>query len=426
MLPVKYIRENQDMVITALGHKGFPTEGVHAILTLDEELRLLQSQADSLKAERNSTSKEIAQLKSSGGDAGQLIDAMGRLSNEIKELDKTLHLKQQTLRKQLFEVPNLPHASSPVGKDESDNVVVETVGEVRKMEFGGLEQQDLLVNLGLVDFEAGARMSGKGFPVYTGQGAKLERALINFMLDIQTNEHGYTEIFPPFIVQRDAATTTGQLPKLEEDMYVTTLDDMFLIPTAEVPVTNFFKDQVLQEDELPQSFTAYSACFRREAGSYGKDTKGLLRLHQFNKVELVKFTRPDESYTALEELRGHAEEILKRLGLAYRVLELATGDLSFAAAKCYDLELWAPATGRWLEVSSCSNFEAFQARRGNIKYRRSDNGKLDFVHTLNGSGVATPRLLVALLENYQQPDGSVKLPEALAAYFGGDRVEPVQ
>ncbi len=425
MLPVKFIRENRELVITALGNKGFAAESITAILELDEALRAAQFKTDELKAERNSTSKAIAELKRSGGDARQLVEEMGRLSSQIKENDEVLQQQQQTRKKLLLEVPNMPHSSSPVGKDAGANVVVGTVGEVRKLDFVGLEQQELLVKLGLVDFEAGVRMSGKGFPVYTGPGAQLERALINFMLDVHTQEHGYTEIFPPFIVQQSAATTTGQLPKFEEDMYVTTLDGMYLIPTAEVPVTNFYKDQVLQEADLPKSFAAYSACFRREAGSYGKDTKGLLRLHQFNKVELVKFTRPEDSYDALELLCGHAEEILKRLGLTYRIVELATGDLSFAAAKCYDLELWAPITGSWLEVSSCSNFEAFQARRGNIRYRRSDSGKLDFVHTLNGSGVATPRLLVALVENYQQPDGTVRLPDALVPYFGGATLDLV-
>jgi len=283
----------------------------------------------------------------------------------------------------------------------------------------------LLASLGLVDFEAGARIAGRGFPLYTDRGARLERALINFMLDLHTRERGYTEIYPPFVATRYTTQVTGQLPKLEEDMYITTSDDLFLIPTAEVPVMSIHQDQILAEDDLPCKYTAFSACFRREAGSYGKETRGLLRVHQFNKVELVKFVHPDTSYDELETLRADAEEVLKQLDLAYRVVELCTGDLSFAAAKCYDLEVYAPAADQWLEVSSCSNCEAFQARRGNIRFRRGDTGKLDHVHTLNGSGVATPRLLVALLETCQQPDGAVNLPSALVPYYGDESITPL-
>jgi seryl-tRNA synthetase len=291
-------------------------------------------------------------------------------------------------------------------------------GESTETDFNPKNHLDLGEALGLFDFERGAKISGSGFPLYTGRGAKLERALINFMLDVQTEQHNYTEIFPPFVVRSESAVTTGQLPKFAEDMYPSEKDGLWLIPTAEVPVTNIHKDEILNEDQLPINYAAYSACFRREAGSYGKDTRGFLRLHQFNKVELVKFVEPENSYDELEKLVTHAEAILQALGLKYRVVELCTGDLSFSAAKCYDLELWAPGEKKWLEVSSCSNFEAFQARRGNIRYRNVSDKKVKFVHTLNGSGVATPRLLVALLETYQNKDGSINIPEPLQPYVG--------
>ncbi|MCK4578242.1 MAG: serine--tRNA ligase [Candidatus Marinimicrobia bacterium] len=424
MIPMKYIRDNVEQVKTGLGHKGLPAEQIDQLLAIDETLRSRLTAVESLKAERNKASELIAVRKREGQPADEQIAAMGRLSSQIKALDKEVQTTREHLHTLLFAIPNLPHASTPVGADESANKVIETNGEPLEHTFEAREQHQLLTSLRLVDFEAGVRMSGKGFPVYTGRGARLERALINFMLDLHTREHGYTELYPPFLTTRASATTTGQLPKLEEDMYVTTVDDLFLIPTAEVPVTNYYQGEVLSEEELPVKFTAFSACFRREAGSYGKETKGLLRLHQFNKVELVKFVHPDSSYDELMTLRSDAERVLQILGLAYRVVELCTGDLSFAGAKCFDLEVYAPATKRWLEVSSCSNYEAFQARRGSIKYRKSKTGKLDFVHTLNGSGVATPRLMVALLENYQQRDGSIRLPEALVPYFGAETVEP--
>jgi seryl-tRNA synthetase len=321
------------------------------------------------------------------------------------------------LDRHLLSLPNLPHESVPIGTDEKDNPLVREWGEERQTDFKLKNHLELGEALGLFDFERGAKISGSGFPLYTGKGAKLERALINFMLDIHTEQHGYTEIFPPFVVRPESAITTGQLPKFAEDMYPSEKDDLWLIPTAEVPVTNIHRDEIMTADQLPINYTAYSACFRREAGSYGKDTRGFLRLHQFNKVELVKFVTPENSYSELETLVTHAETVLQSLGLRYRVIELCSGDLSFSAAKCYDIELWAPGEQKWLEVSSCSNFEDFQARRGNIRYRKTSDKKVDFVHTLNGSGVATPRLLVALLETYQNEDGSISIPQSLQSYM---------
>lgn len=424
MIPLKRIREETEALKKALDDRGEPAELIDKILAQDETVRGLMTEAEGLKARRNSASAEIGALKNRGENADEQIRGLGDLSSRIKALDRQLARAQQTLDADLLWLPNPPHASVPVGADASGNVEVARWGEAPQHDFPARDQHDLLVSLRLVDFEAGARMSGAGFPLYTGRGARLERALINFMLDLQTGQNGYEELWPPYLVRRDAALTTGQLPKLEADMYLAAQDDLFLIPTAEVPVTNLFKGQVLDEADLPLKYAAYSACFRREAGSYGKESRGLLRVHQFNKVELVKFTHPDRSYAELETLRGDAEEVLRQLGLAYRVLELCSGDLSFAAAKCYDLELFAPVTGRWLEVSSCSNFVDFQARRGNMRFRRSDTGKLDYLHTVNGSGVATPRLMATLLEVGQQRDGSVLIPEALRPYFGSEVIEP--
>lgn len=424
MIPLKRIRLEADQLRQRLAGKGADGELLDKILEQDESVRSMMATVETLKAERNSASAEIGRLKGSGADGEEQIAALGDLSGRIKELDQTLATAQKTLDSDLLWLPNPPHESVPVGSDASGNVEVAHWGDKLQHDFPAQDQLDLLVSLRLVDFEAGARMSGAGFPLYTGRGARLERALINFMLDLHTGQHGYEELWPPYLVKREAAVTTGQLPKLEEDMYLVTEEDMFLIPTAEVPVTNMYRGEVLDAADLPIKYAAYSACFRREAGSYGKETRGLLRIHQFNKVELVKFAPPESSYAELETLRADAEEVLRQLGLAYRVVELCTGDLSFAAAKCYDLELYAPVTGRWLEVSSCSNFEDFQARRGNIRYRRTDTGKLDFVHTLNGSGVATPRLMAALLESCQQADGSVALPEALHSYYGSEIIAP--
>ena len=342
---------------------------------------------------------------------------MRSVGEKIKELENELSLKKEKLDGLILNLPNIPHESVPEGENEDDNKVISTWGSDLKKDFTLKTHLELGASLGLFDFERSAKISGSGFPLYTGKGALLERSLINFMLDFHTKENQYSEIFPPFLVKSDSVLTTGNLPKFSEDMYHSEIDDLWLIPTAEVPITNIHQNEILNENDLPKKYTAYSACFRREAGSYGKDTKGFLRVHQFNKVELVQLVRPEDSYKALEDLTCHAEMILQSLNLKYRKVELCTGDLSFSAAKCYDLEIWAPAEKKWLEVSSCSNFEDFQARRGNIKYRRSEDSKVEFVHTLNGSGLATPRLLVALLEAYQNPDGSITIPEPLQDYM---------
>ena len=424
MFQLKYIRKNRDVVRKGLKNKGVAESELDEILALDAQLLEKTRQADVLKAHRNRESELIAQRKRVGENADEQIAAMAAVAAQIKALNQEIQALQRSLDKQLFWLPNLPHASVPVGSGDGQNRFGPPSGEVVTFGYEAQDHLGLLSSLGLVDFEAGARIAGRGFPVYTGRGARLERALINFMLDLQTRERGYTEIYPPFMANRTTTGITGQLPKLEDDMYVTTPDDLFLIPTAEVPLTGLQQDQTLEEDDLPIRYAAFSACFRREAGSYGKETRGLQRVHQFNKVELVKFVDPDSSYVELESLREDAEEVLRRLGLVYRVVELCTGTLSFAAAKCYDLEVHAPAADEWLEVSSCSNFENFQAIRGNIRFRRRATGKLAYVHTLNGSGVATPRLMVALLETYQQPDGSITLPEALVPYYGEEVLAP--
>ena len=422
---MRLIRHNLEQVKAGLSNKGFDPLELDRLVAVDARLREKTVAVERLKAERNRASDEVARLKREGQSAQDRIAELGELTGRIKALDRETQAMGAELEQKLIWLPNLPHASTPVGQGAGHNQVVASWGDPVEHPFDARDQVELLASLQLVDFAAGARIAGKGFPLYTDRGARLERALINFMLDLHTREHGYTEIYPPFLSTRRSITTTGQLPKLEEDMYLTTMDDLFLIPTAEVPLTNIHQESVLSEDQLPVKYAAFSACFRREAGSYGQETKGLLRVHQFNKVELVKFVHPDNSYEELETLRADAEAVLRRLGLAYRVVELCTGDLSFAAAKCYDLELHAPVTGKWLEVSSCSNFEAFQARRGRIRFRRGDSGKPEYVHTLNGSGVATPRLMVALIESCQQADGSLVLPEALVSYYGAPVIEPL-
>lgn len=419
MIPIDLIRKNTDLVQEKLTLKG-ETISLNQLLKLDENYRAHLSKANDLRAERNTVSEDIAKAKRAGDNADEAIAAMRTVGDQIKSLEEKAQSLKSEIDDILLGVPNLPHDSVPSGIDASENVEVRQWGTPLDTDFELKDHLALGESLGLFDFERGAKISGSGFPLFTGRGAKLERALINYMLDVQTEDHGYTEVFPPFMVRSSAPTTTGNLPKFAEDMYQSELDNLWLIPTAEVPVTNIHQDEILSETQLPINYAAYSACFRREAGSYGKDTRGFLRLHQFNKVELVKFVKPETSYKALETLVGHAEAILQSLGLHYRVVELCAGDLSFAAAKCYDLELWAPGEGKWLEVSSCSNFESFQARRGNIRYRREDDKKVEFVHTLNGSGVATPRLLVALLETYQQADGSISIPEPLQPYLGAE------
>lgn len=419
MISIDLIRKETDLVQEKLNWKGEDIS-LDNLLQLDATYRDHLSKANDLRAERNKASEDIAKAKRAGESADEAIAAMRNVGEKIKALEEKAQSLKSEIDEVLLGIPNLPHDSVPKGRGSDENVEVRQWGEPVRSDFELKDHLALGEALNLFDFERGAKISGSGFPLYTGKGAKLERALINYMLDMQTEQHGYTEVFPPFVVRSDAATTTGQLPKFAEDMYPSEKDGLWLIPTAEVPVTNIHKDEILTESQLPINYAAYSACFRREAGSYGKDTRGFLRLHQFNKVELVKFVKPETSYDALEALVGHAEAILQSLGLHYKVIELCGGDLSFSAAKCYDLELWAPGEGKWLEVSSCSNFESFQARRGNIRYRREDDKKVEFVHTLNGSGVATPRLLVALLETYQNEDGSVSVPKPLQPYLGAE------
>ena len=422
MLSIDIIRNNPKEVEQGLARKGEKLL-INEIIKLDESYRSDLAQANEMRAKRNVSSDKIAQAKKLGENVDKAINAMRKLSQKIKVLEEKTQSSKNDLEQLLLGLPNIPHESVPEGKDEKNNQLVREWGETLDRDFNIMAHLELGKALSLFDFERGAKISGSGFPLYTGKGAKLERALINFMLDFQTEQHGYKEIFPPFLVRPESAVTTGQLPKLADDMYASEKDDLWLIPTAEVPLTNIHQNEILSEDQLPINYTAYSACFRREAGSYGKDTHGFLRVHQFNKVELVKFVKPKNSYKELEKLVEEAEAILQSLGLKYRVIELCAGDLSFAAAKCYDLELWAPGEEKWLEVSSCSNFEDFQARRGNIRYRRNSDKKVEFVHTLNGSGVATPRLLVALLETYQNKDGTISIPEPLQPYFGREVID---
>ena len=416
MLDLKIIRDNPSFITESISLKGDKTD-IGSIVEYDRRRRRILEEVESLRALRNKVSEEISISKKNGEDTEDKITEMRELSQKIKAVEVSLRETESHLNEEMLRIPNIPHESVPKGKDSSDNKFVREWMEKPKYEFELKDHLELGEALGLLDFKRASKLSGSGFPLYMGSGAKLERSLINFMLDVQTEENGYKEVFPPFLVSRESALTTGQLPKFEDDMYKTSLEDLFLIPTAEVPVTNIHRDEILSAEELPISYAAYSACFRREAGSYGKDTHGFLRVHQFNKVELVKFCEPENSYEELEKIVSNAEEILKRLELHYRVVELSTGELSFAAAKCYDIEVWAPGEEKYLEVSSCSNFEAFQARRGNIRYRKSD-GKIDFVHTLNGSGLATSRLMVALLETHQTEEGTIHLPEALIPYFG--------
>ena len=422
MLSIDIIRNNPKEVEQGLARKGEKLL-INEIIKLDESYRSDLAQANEMRAKRNVSSDKIAQAKKLGENVDKAINAMRKLSQKIKVLEEKTQSSKNDLEQLLLGLPNIPHESVPEGKDEKNNQLVREWGETLDRDFNIMAHLELGKALSLFDFERGAKISGSGFPLYTGKGAKLERALINFMLDFQTEQHGYKEIFPPFLVRPESAVTTGQLPKLADDMYASEKDDLWLIPTAEVPLTNIHQNEILSEDQLPINYTAYSACFRREAGSYGKDTHGFLRVHQFNKVELVKFVKPKNSYKELEKLVEQAEAILQSLGLKYRVIELCAGDLSFAAAKCYDLELWAPGEEKWLEVSSCSNFEDFQARRGNIRYRGNSDKKVEFVHTLNGSGVATPRLLVALLETYQNKDGTISIPESLQPYFGREVID---
>lgn len=420
MLDIKFIRANPELVRNAIRNKNEKAD-LDALLEADELRRKLQFDFDQLKARQNQVSQTIAKKKKAKEDATDLLQEMSAVADEIKTLNTALNDANTRLENLLLQVPNVPHPSVPVGSDESANKIVREWGSKPCFDFEPLDHLVIAERNRLLDLPRGAKLSGSGFPVYTGRGAALERALINFMLNFHIQEHGYTEVSVPVLVNRKTMTGTGQLPKLEDDMYRVDLDDLFLIPTAEVPVTNLHADEVLRQDQLPLKYVSYTPCFRREAGSYGKDTRGLQRLHQFNKVEMVRLVEPESSYNALEEMLLDAERILQALGLHYRVVQLCTGDLSFASAKTYDLEVWAPGVGKYLEVSSVSNFDDFQARRANIRYRDKD-GKPRFLHTLNGSGLATPRLFIALLENYQNATGGVDLPTPLTGYlaqFGG-------
>ncbi|RKY30716.1 MAG: serine--tRNA ligase [Candidatus Omnitrophota bacterium] len=417
MLDVKFIRENTELVKQALKNRGYDFD-LDAFLQLDEKRRDLIKKIENIRFQKNKANEEIKALLKEKKDVSSQIQVTKRLSQELDTLEEEFKKVKQEFNWQVLNIPNIPHSSIPVG-DASANKIVFTKGRVRKFNFKPLTHIELGEHLGIFDFKKAAKICGSNFILFEGEGAKLERALINFMLNLHTKEHGYKEVFPPFLVNRTSMTTTGQLPKLEEDMYRLRDDDYFLIPTAEVPVTNIYREDILEEKELPIYYVSYTACFRREAGSYGKETKGLVRVHQFDKVELVKFTTPQSSYQELEKLLGDACRVIELLELPYRVILLATAELSFAATKCCDIEVYAPGIQQWLEVSSCSNFEDFQARRGNIRYKEAGSGKLRFVHTLNGSGVALARLVIAILENYQQKDGSVVIPKVLRKYLDG-------
>ena len=420
MLDIKYIRENLSYVKKSSISKNCKVD-FKLILTLDSDRREIINVVEKLKAQRNLLNANISSILKKKEDASELIADMKQISIDIKTYDSKLNEINLSLTKLLYYVPNIMHESVPVGKDDSDNIIVKEWGPKPSFNFEIKDHKYLCEKNKLIDFKRASKISGSGFPLYTNQGAKLERALINYMLDFHT-DNGYVELFPPFLVSENSPKTTGNLPKFKEDMYFVEGDNMYCIPTAEVPVTNMHANELLEENDLPKQYVAYSACFRREAGSYGKDTKGLLRLHQFNKVELVKFVKPDESYNELEKLLHDAESILQSLNLHYRVVSLASGDLSFSAAKCYDIEVWSPGENKYLEVSSCSNFESFQARRGKIKFRDSKTNKLEFIHTLNGSGLATPRLMVSLLETYQNLDSTINIPEALKPYLKFDKI----
>lgn len=421
MLDLKFIRENADRVRENIINKKENVE-LEPILVLDERRRAIIQEVEQKKSLRNKVSNEIAQLKKNKQNADAQINAMKEVSDEIKKLDNELQEVEEQLHNLLLRIPNMLHSSVPLGKDAEDNQEIRVWGE-KKIQKVKKDHIEISKALNLMDFERAGKVTGSGFTFYTGKGAILERAIINFMLDFHIEKHNYKEIFPPLLVNRNSMIGTGQIPKLEEDMYFTGEDGFYLIPTAEVPLTNFFANEILKAEELPQKICGYTPCFRREAGSYGKDTRGLLRVHQFNKVEMVKLTLPENSYDELELLVKDAEDILQALGVCYRVILLCSGDTSFSSAKTYDLEVWSPAEEKWLEVSSCSNFEDFQARRANIRFKRTPNSKPEFVHTLNGSGVATSRLMVAILENYLQEDGSIYVPEVLRPYCKFDVIK---
>ena len=417
MISINDIRSKPEKIKEALKSKGY-NGSINDIITIDENFRKLIHKIETLRAQKNNVSEEVAEAKRSGEDVQNKIKEMRTLGDEIKSLEISSNELKLKLISNLEEIPNIPDSSVPIGIDENDNVIVREWGEKRVFNFKEKSHQELGKSLNLIDMERGAKISGSGFPLYVGKGAELERRIINSMIDHHVNDYNFTEMFPPVLMLEKSMKTTGQLPKFKDDMYLTDLDELYLAPTAEVPITNVHRNEIISETELPINYVAYSPCFRRESGSYGKDTRGLLRLHQFNKVEMVKFVKPVDSYKSLEALTLQAESILQKLEITYRVVELCTGDLSFAAAKCYDIEIWAPGEKKWLEVSSCSNFEDFQARRGKIRYRREEDKKVDLLHTLNGSGLATPRLMVALLETYQTEDGRIEFSDSAADFIG--------
>ncbi|ASH57120.1 seryl-tRNA synthetase [Listeria monocytogenes serotype 1/2a str. 10-0933] len=419
MLDVKLLRNNFDEVKQKLQNRGEDLGEFEKFGELDKRRRTLIVETEALKSQRNEVSQEIAKLKREKQDADAKIEEMRVVGDRIKTLDIELREIDEKLDMILMSIPNIPHESTPVGESEDDNVEIRKWGEVRAFDFEPKAHWDLGTDLDILDFENAAKVTGSRFVFYKKLGARLERALINFMMDLHSNEHGYEEMLPPYMVNRASMTGTGQLPKFEEDAFLIEAEDYFLIPTAEVPVTNYHREDILKAEDLPRKYTAFSACFRSEAGSAGRDTRGLIRQHQFNKVELVQFVKPEDSYAALEKLTGNAEEVLRRLELPYRVLSMCTADLGFTAAKKYDLEVWIPSYNSYREISSCSNFESFQARRANIRFRREPGSKPEYVHTLNGSGLALGRTVAAILENYQDADGSVRIPKVLQGYMGG-------
>ncbi|WP_028609538.1 serine--tRNA ligase [Paenibacillus harenae] len=419
MLDVKLLRNEFEKVEQALRSRGASLDLIADFPVLDTKRRDLIQETEQLKNRRNTVSQEVAKLKKSGGDADALIIEMREVGDRIKELDEELRQLEIQVDELTQAIPNIPSESVPVGKSEEDNVELRRNGDVRSFDFEPKPHWEIAQALGILDFERAGKVTGSRFTFYRGLGARLERALISFMMDLHSDKHGYEEVLPPYIVNRDSLFGTGQLPKFEEDLFKLSDSDYFLIPTAEVPVTNLHRDEILTVDELPKFFVAYSSCFRSEAGAAGRDTRGLIRQHQFNKVELIKLTKPEESYDELEKMTADAEKVLQLLGLPYRVLALCTGDMGFTAAKTYDLEVWLPSADTYREISSCSNVEDFQARRAGIRFRRDAKSKPEFVHTLNGSGLAVGRTFAAIIENYQQADGSVTIPEVLRPYMGG-------
>ncbi|ALC83216.1 MULTISPECIES: serine--tRNA ligase [Bacillus] len=418
MLDMKDLRANFNEIKEKLSHRGEDLTDFDKFGELDEKRRSLIVKVEELKGKRNEASQQIAVLKREKKDADAIIQEMRQIGDEIKTLDEELRTVETTLETILLSIPNIPHESVPIGETEDENVEARKWGEVKEFSYEPKPHWDIAGELGIVDFERAGKVTGSRFVFYKGLGARLERALWNFMLDLHVDEYGYTEVLPPYMVNRTSMTGTGQLPKFEEDAFKIREEDYFLIPTAEVPVTNMHRDEIMDGDALPLNYAAFSACFRSEAGSAGRDTRGLIRQHQFNKVELVKFVKPEDSYEELEKLTNQAEKVLQLLGLPYRVMSMCTADLGFTAAKKYDIEVWIPSQNTYREISSCSNFEAFQARRANIRFRREAKGKPEHVHTLNGSGLAIGRTVAAILENYQQEDGSVIIPEVLRPYFG--------